>query len=170
MRARTMKRKTVATEQRVAAQLGGRRVFASGAGPDKGDVRVDYQTEQLEDGTLEDRGRRLAVESKRSFTRSYYTLSATTWVKIATSRFGATPIMHIRTLSCEMAVVPTSFLKEVGEPVHDVCRFDVKSIQLTRNLAWMRVRFVLTCAGKSYDVCALPWDDFLELVTAPKDT
>lgn len=167
---RIMQRKTAATERRVAAELGGRRVFASGSGYEKGDVRVDPPTRDAAGNALEG-GDPLVVESKRVFVGNSYTLSSQTWAKVCSIRMGAEPVMHVQTTTGELAVVCYRWCLGLKDPiVLSYRRTGVKSVTLRPNMrpgfSGIYARYSMHYMGRDYDICVLSWKLFKDLYEA----
>lgn len=97
MSAKSDRRKISRHERRLSESLGGRKTFASGSGPDKGDGRV-RQKYVVADGQLTTTVRfPLRIESKVT-SKDQYRLTGVDWEKIrrAATRAGEHPLFHIQ--------------------------------------------------------------------------
>ena len=167
-----IKRRTKAVERELAAELGGRRVFNSGAGEDKGDVVVRPQVTM--DGDVPHYASAgLRVESKIT-SKTAYSLTADTWLAVRNaSRGGELPVMQIitharRPFHCEWAVMDYA----VAGPLLLTCalspkREDVRSYTISSpvrppfgNLGALKR---ITFRG-GYSVLIFSWDMFMTTV------
>lgn len=153
----------MATERRIAGELGGRRVFNSGAGFDKGDVRVDPKRSIAEDGTLLVVGPRFRVESKRTWTDSY-SIGSMTWRDVVRAASGAYVVMHVQIQRYEYAVVESRvFLPLMEKETLEYTRKGAKTFLLraTPPLPELPIRLTLACGPEAWDVVIISWSDFL---------
>lgn len=122
------KRKKIATreERRVAADVGGKRVFMSGAGPDKGDVKSDL----------------LRIEVKTTASESF-AFNSHDWSDIVHSadNTGKTPVfvikMSVKTYPFSVAILGRRFFLELAPPGTGAIPLNVEgSKSVTINRLW----------------------------------
>jgi hypothetical protein len=117
---RKLKKKATAAEQKIATDLGGKRIFNSGAGMEKGDARVPHRYLSGERSTL------YAYRIESKYTETWrYTLNAQDWANIANAAAtaGEFPVFHIQINSdylpekAELVIIPTHLFEELaGHP------------------------------------------------------
>lgn len=178
---KTIKRKTVATEHRIARELGGKRVFASGSGFEKGDARVRQTVTTDAAGVPTSfRGTDILIESKRTFTASLrYSLTALTMLKLVKSAAatGSMPVLHIQTKHIEWAVIQTLFwisLTDANPAPPE--RTGVRSVQLNAYDWLSRLAkhpasvsfYELKFTTYPYGVAVMHWPRFVELVKSAR--
>lgn len=173
---KTIQRKTAATERRIAAQLGGRRVSGSGSGTEKGDARVEPTITENADGSREMTGLRLRIESKRVFTKSEYSVTSSVLLKIVQTAVGSGsyPVLHVQCPDFEWAVIQHLFWLQLVPVQMGIwpLRTLVRSVKL-RALDWIprdstaqvrRYTFALGARAKEWDAVVIPWSEFVRLV------
>jgi hypothetical protein len=128
MSAKRDRRAITELERRVAAELGGRKTFASGSGDEKGDARVAQRYATVEGQRAEQVRHPLRVECKTTRTLTYR-ISRDTWEKISSAARKALeqPVLYVRfeytadrvRLPEEWIICRGSFLGELNLDVTD---------------------------------------------------
>lgn len=105
-------------EVQIAEDLGGRRVFLSGAGDEKADVRVGRRFKKTDDGIVPTEGRTFRIEAKTT-SRSHYSFKVVDWddVARAANRAGEEPIFAVSFSAArnqDYVLIRSSFAAELG--------------------------------------------------------
>lgn len=175
------KKRATRAEVEVAADLGGRKTFLSGAGDEKADVVVERKVRML-DGVLHETSM-LSFRAEVKTTESeVYTLHVTDWIATvhAAEKSSQIPVfvikLSIRTAPMMFAVIQHSFFKELYSEVEmDTKDVGKKTLRVTRSVrtrgwAWGACphRRVWLQTGnqnsKKGDIVIIEYHDFLKLV------
>lgn len=103
-------------EQDIAKDLGGRRVFASGAGFEKGDVRVKRAYKKVGSDIVPSDALTFRIEAKTTG-RSTYTFKVQDWIDIrrSSSSAGENPLFAIRFLSrADFVIIHSNLAVSLG--------------------------------------------------------
>lgn len=170
-----IKRATAAVERGIAADFGGRRVFCSGAGDEKGDVAVPALIHEDASGNFCREGQGMRIESKVTW-KARYSLSSETWAKNVNAAPSEHSVLHIKVDSAEWAVVDYRAFHELVGVTLEPFRTDARSFTLTPYYAGaeefdklrklcLRIGFIFgPYPPKRYDVLILPWPLFRSVV------
>lgn len=135
------KKRATQAERKIAADLGGRKTFLSGAGDEKADVTVPHRV-TLSGGELREITKfSFRVESKTTESDGY-TLSAKDWNDVvnAADKAGQIPVfvmeISLRASPIKLAAIPHSFFRELyGDPEpEDLNDIGKKSLRVTRRV------------------------------------
>lgn len=151
-------------EQALAEDVGGRRVFLSGAGMDKADVRRTATFTRQGDKIVRTAALPLRLEAKTT-SAPFYSFTLTGWTALVRTAqaAGEHPVFAIRFLpkQGEVAIIKTSLMLMLGIPEP----YDATARELKRS---MRLRpgesgLLNIRRGNSREyLCLLPYDTFLE--------
>lgn len=184
-RARKRKRIASRAEARVAEDLGGRKVFNSGAGSEKSDAQVPHRTRIVDGAPVETTLLALRIEVKTT-SLAGFTLKSQDWADVvgAADKAGQLPVfvVKMRTLGglpVDLVVIRTAFFTELtGETPeysldkhrslldkHRSLWLDANTwVTLLRGQGVRRVLLDRPTSNKKSDVCLFSYDRFHELV------
>lgn len=158
-------------ERQLAEDLGGRRIFASGAGFEKADVRVRQTYKTLETGIAPTGELALRIEAKTT-SRGVYAFKVQDWADIASSamQHGENPVFAIHFVGARYScvLITSGFALQLGLKQTEELPKDINrswTISYT-DLLHKRQRTFVRCQLKHRAelLVLLPYDDFLPAV------